>query len=171
MSERWHTLSVEDVVEKLGTDVRCGLKSSDAVSRKSIRNDGSVFSFPSLSPSDAAKLVMNDVALYFFFFLAAVVCAVFEMWTAAIVAVVIVLVNCTFTVGLKIVSNKYENAVMAPSIPRVTVIRDGKKISIDGRNAVPGDIILIKAGDIMPCDVRIVKAKALTATALSAFFT
>lgn len=163
MSERWHTLSVEDVVEKLGTDVRCGLKSSDAVSRKSIRNDGSVFSFPSLSPSDAAKLVMNDVALYFFFFLAAVVCAVFEMWTAAIVAVVIVLVNCTFTVGLKIVSNKYENAVMAPSIPRVTVIRDGKKISIDGRNAVPGDIILIKAGDIMPCDVRIVKAKALTA--------
>ena len=163
MSERWHTLSVEDVVDKLDTDVRFGLKNSEAVSRKKIRNDGSVFSFPNLSSSDAARLVLNDVTLYFFFFLAAIVCAVFELWTAAIAAVVIVLVNCMFTVGLKITSNKYENAVMAPSVPRVTVIRDGKKISIDGRNAVPGDIILLKAGDILPCDVRIVKARELTA--------
>lgn len=163
MSERWHTLSVEEVAEKLNTHTHIGLKNSDAVAMKNIRNDGSVFSFPFLSSSDAVRLVLNDVVLYFFFFLAAIVCAVFEMWSAAIVSVVIILVNCLITVGLKIVSNRYENAVMAPSIPRVTVIRDGKRLSIDGRNAVPGDLILFKAGDVMPCDVRIVRAENLTA--------
>lgn len=162
MSERWHTMPVEEVAEKLNTDIYRGLSLSDATDIKKIRNDGSAFTFPRLSPSDAARTVLNDVLLYFFFFLVAILSAIFDMWASAIVAVVIILVNCFITVSLKIVSNRYENAVMAPTIPRVTVIRDGRKMSIDGRNAVPGDIILVRSGDILPCDVRIIRTDGLT---------
>lgn len=155
-------MPVEEVAEKLNTDIYRGLSMSDAADIKKIRNDGSAFTFPKLSPSDAAKTVLNDVLLYFFFFLVAILSAIFDMWASAIVAVVIILVNCFITVSLKIVSNRYENAVVAPTIPRVTVIRDGRRMSIDGRNAVPGDIILVKEGDILPCDVRVIRTEGLT---------
>jgi len=98
MSERWHTMSVEDVTQKLDTDIYSGLKSSEAAARKNIRNDGNAFVFPQLSSKDATKIVINDVGLYFFFFLVATITSIFGMWSASLVAVVIVALNCTVTV-------------------------------------------------------------------------
>jgi len=38
------------------------------------------------------------------------------------------------------------------------VIRDGKKLSIDATELVPGDIIVLDAGDMIPADARIIKS-------------
>ncbi len=42
-----------------------------------------------------------------------------------------------------------------------TVKRDGKIHRVDIRNLVPGDIVLLKAGDMIPADLRILHAKNL----------
>jgi len=45
--------------------------------------------------------------------------------------------------------------------PVANVIRDGKQTQIPSRNIVPGDIILIKVGDVVPADMRMIDANDL----------
>ncbi len=42
-----------------------------------------------------------------------------------------------------------------------TVMRDGKRQEIELRNLVPGDIVLLSAGDMSPADVRLLSARDL----------
>ncbi|MBW1744194.1 MAG: HAD-IC family P-type ATPase [Deltaproteobacteria bacterium] len=41
---------------------------------------------------------------------------------------------------------------------KAVIIRDGKETEIDASEVVPGDIVLLKAGDKVPADARVIKA-------------
>jgi Ca2+-transporting ATPase len=41
-------------------------------------------------------------------------------------------------------------------------IRDGRSVSFYARELVPGDIVLLNAGDRVPADLRIIEVKAIT---------
>lgn len=45
------------------------------------------------------------------------------------------------------------------SVPNAKVIRDNKKITIDSRELVPGDIVILEAGDYVPADGRIIESQ------------
>ena len=47
------------------------------------------------------------------------------------------------------------------SAPKAKVIRDNQKQTIDGRELVPGDIVILEAGDYIPADGRIIEAQTL----------
>lgn len=44
---------------------------------------------------------------------------------------------------------------------KALVTRDGKSVEIDSRFIVPGDLVAVSIGDIVPADMRIVKSKGL----------
>jgi len=46
--------------------------------------------------------------------------------------------------------------------PRANVIRGGERITIDGEQLVPGDIVLLEAGDKVPADLRLLTAHGLS---------
>jgi len=39
------------------------------------------------------------------------------------------------------------------------VLRDGREITVPGRDLVPGDVVLLAAGDLVPADGRLIEAK------------
>lgn len=45
--------------------------------------------------------------------------------------------------------------------PRANVLRDGERRSISGETLVPGDIVLLEAGDRVPADIRLLTAHSL----------
>lgn len=45
------------------------------------------------------------------------------------------------------------------SVPNAKVMRDNKKITIPSRELVPGDIVILEAGDYVPADGRIMEAQ------------
>ncbi|MCS3505675.1 cation-transporting P-type ATPase [Achromobacter sp. JUb104] len=45
--------------------------------------------------------------------------------------------------------------------PRANVLRDGERRSISGETLVPGDIVLLEAGDRVPADIRLLAAHSL----------
>ncbi|WP_042276589.1 cation-translocating P-type ATPase [[Clostridium] dakarense] len=45
------------------------------------------------------------------------------------------------------------------SVPNAKVIRDNKKVTIPSRELVPGDIVILEAGDYVPSDGRIMEAQ------------
>ncbi|MGL5543254.1 MAG: cation-translocating P-type ATPase, partial [Fusobacteriaceae bacterium] len=47
------------------------------------------------------------------------------------------------------------------SAPNAKVLRDGKKVTVPVREIVPGDIVILDAGDFVPADGRIIQAETL----------
>ncbi|MEG3014298.1 MAG: HAD-IC family P-type ATPase, partial [Cetobacterium sp.] len=47
------------------------------------------------------------------------------------------------------------------SSPRARVMRDGRKQEIDSSELLPGDIVLVEAGDVVPSDARVIESYSL----------
>ncbi|GAA0711729.1 cation-translocating P-type ATPase [Paraclostridium ghonii] len=47
------------------------------------------------------------------------------------------------------------------SVPNAKVIRDNKKITANSKDIVPGDIIILEAGDYVPADGRVIESQTL----------
>ena len=47
------------------------------------------------------------------------------------------------------------------SVPNAKVIRDNKKVTVNSKDIVPGDIIILEAGDYVPADGRIIESQTL----------
>jgi H+-transporting ATPase len=56
---------------------------------------------------------------------------------------------------MKFYPNPLLQALTASLAPKAKVLRDGKFDSCDAVNLVPGDILVMKFGDIVPADVKI----------------
>ncbi|WP_407692420.1 cation-transporting P-type ATPase [Rhabdonatronobacter sediminivivens] len=54
-------------------------------------------------------------------------------------------------------------AIRGMLAPRAAVLRDGKRVTVDGADLVPGDVVLLEAGDKVPADLRLFKARGLAA--------
>ena len=54
-------------------------------------------------------------------------------------------------------------ALRTMSAPKATVLRDGRRETVMSELVVPGDIVLLQAGDIVPADVRLMEAVQLSA--------
>lgn len=95
---------------------------------------------------------------------AAVISGLVGELSDAILIILIVLVNAL--IGA-IQENKAENSMEAlknMTIPEATVIRNGQQEVIKSIELVPGDIVLLDAGDIVPADGRLIEAASLKIT-------
>lgn len=94
---------------------------------------------------------------------AAAVTAAMEHWVDTAVIMTVVIVNAL--IGF-LQEGKAENAMAAIRhmlAPHAHVLRDGTRISIDGQNLVPGDVVMIEAGDKVPADLRLIRCHSLHA--------
>ena len=72
----------------------------------------------------------------------------------------ICLVEIGGTVG-DIESLPFMEAIRQMLAPRAAVVRDGQRHTIDGDELVPGDIVLIEAGDKVPADLRLLRTHGM----------
>ncbi len=81
--------------------------------------------------------------------------------SAVIVAVLILNAVIGFTQERR--ADRSVHALMSLASPEATVRRDGSRRRIDAAELVPGDVVLLEAGDRVPADLRIIEASALRA--------
>lgn len=94
---------------------------------------------------------------------AAVITGALQHWVDTGVILAVVLANAA--IGF-IQEGKAEAAMAAIRqmlAPRAAVLRDGLRVTADGAELVPGDIVLLEAGDKVPADLRLLEAQALAA--------
>ncbi len=83
-----------------------------------------------------------------------------EFFEPALIVLIVVL-NAVLGVLQESKAEKALDALKSMSVPHARVIREGKETVIDAADLVPGDIIRLEAGDMVPADARLLKSVSL----------
>ncbi|RLS81773.1 MAG: hypothetical protein DWI04_05895, partial [Planctomycetota bacterium] len=158
----WHTLPLDDIVQRLATDSLRGLSAEDAV-RRLVADGPNTLQEPTTVPWWRTFLAQFRELVIWILIAAAVIAGAMGDWadTAAIVA--IVLVNAVIGFLQEDRAQRALAALRGMTTPLARVVRDGAPRSIPARELVAGDRIEIEAGDHVPADARLVEAFSLTA--------
>ncbi len=90
------------------------------------------------------------------------VTSVLAHWVDASVILAVVFANALIGFIHEGKAEKEMEAIRGMLAPHANVIRGGERIRIEGEHLVPGDIVLLEAGDKVPADLRLVSAHGLT---------
>jgi len=153
------SLEVAELTTALTVDAATGLSSAEVTARRTRWGANVVASHRArLLPVLWHQLRSPLLALL----LAAALASYFvgERNDAVIIAVIVGL-----SVGLGFV-NEYRAEKAAEALHdqihhQSTVLRDGRAVSIDVTELVPGDVVKLQLGDIVPADIRLIDTNAL----------
>ncbi|MHB9023123.1 MAG: cation-translocating P-type ATPase [Armatimonadota bacterium] len=152
----WHTLPVSDVIAHLDSTMQ-GLTSAEAERRLAIYGLNAMQAAHRISPWTILFEQFKNV-LIIILLVATVLSAFLGHGVEAIAITVIVL----FAVVLGFIQEyRAERAIQAlqqMAAPSAMVFRDDETVTLPARELVPGDVIMLHAGDIIPADGRLLDA-------------
>ena len=79
----------------------------------------------------------------------------------AIALVIVILVNAGIGFGMELQARRSAEALAKLAQPRARVLREGEVRELPSEEVVPGDILVVGAGDIIAADARVVRADGL----------
>ncbi|WP_395769778.1 cation-transporting P-type ATPase [Arenimonas sp.] len=156
----WHSTHDESVLENLNSAID-GLNQHDATNRlekhgynrlPEARKRCALFSF---------LLHFHNILIYVLLG-AALITAILGHWIDTGVIVAVVVANAIIGFVQEGKAEKSMEAIRQMLAPHAHVIRDGLRFSIDAAELVPGDIVLLEAGDKVPADLRLLTAHGLS---------
>jgi len=159
---QWHALEVDAVAQLLDVDPKAGLTSSE-VSERQRRYGRNVLQ--RIQPRSAWRVLVDQFAGIVIGLLAV---AAAISWatgdTAEAIAILVVLVlNAAVGFATEWQAGRALDALRRQSRTTSRVRRDGFETSIDAEELVPGDIVILNAGDRVPADARLSQALRLQA--------
>jgi len=78
--------------------------------------------------------------------------------SSGIIVILMIILSVTLDFLNTFKSQKTVEKLASKVATRVTVIRDGEKKEIDFKNVVPGDIVFLSAGNVVPADCKILES-------------
>ena len=90
--------------------------------------------------------------------IAAVISAFTGSEESTIVIIAVIILNAILGTVQHKKAEKSLDSLKSLSSPSAKVIRDGQKMEIDSKNVVPGDILLLEAGDLVVADGRVLNS-------------
>ena len=160
-----HSQPADAVVQKLRSDATRGLQRAEAKQRLDQYGPNELKAAPETPWWERLLEQFQNVLVIIL--LVAIVISVIE-WVLqdpresalpyeAIVITAIVMLNAILGFVQESRAEKSVRALMALAAPEATVIRDGERQRVPANDIVPGDIVLVEAGDKIPADARIIE--------------
>jgi Ca2+-transporting ATPase len=94
---------------------------------------------------------------------AAVISGLLGELTDSIAILVIIALNAVIGVVQEYRAERALGALKRLAVPQAMVRRDGRPVTLPSEHLLPGDLLLLEAGNLVPADVRLVEAAALQA--------
>ena len=156
----WHDKRVEEVAKELNTDLASGIVDTSAQARaeKYGRNSRTVRKPRTLDPALWRSAMLLPAVVF-------AAAAVVYIFTADYAAAVSIFLAALVTLGAQ-ASILYRAGKLVDSIERIsapvsTVVRGGMRRVIDTALLVPGDVVILRAGDEIGADMRVVESVEL----------
>ena len=157
---KWYQLKIEDALKELGTDAVRGLSGSEAVVRLNSFGPNELIDRGQKSPWSILWEQMTALMVVILI-VAAGASAVVGDFKDAIAILTIVILNALLGFSQEYRAEKAMAALKRMSTPLVRVRRDGQVREIPSRDLVPGDVVLLEAGNVVPADLRLIESANL----------
>ncbi|MCF6158962.1 MAG: cation-translocating P-type ATPase [wastewater metagenome] len=153
----WHTIPVDAVIQELGTNITSGLSNSEAQKRLAEYGYNQLEEKRKFSPFLLFLGQFNSFIVWVLI-AAAVVSGILKELDDALSIIAIIIINAIIGFIQEYRAERSLAALQKLSTPFSKVKRDGEVHSIPSREIVPGDVILLEAGDYIPADGRLCSA-------------
>ncbi len=157
----WHTLSVQDALAKASVDAAAGLTSTEAAARLQQYGPNK---FAEAKPEPRWRVFLRQYAdpMQIVLLLA----GIFSIWpvqqtSTGVMLIVLTLLNAYMGLSQEGKAAAAVAALQQMMIIKSKVLRDGQIAELPADQLVPGDIVNLEAGDVVPADGRIIRAATL----------
>ena len=155
-----HAIGGQEVVSELRVDPSSGLAGSEIAARLARWGKNTL---PRARRKSAARLLLDQFLNIIMLLLgaAAAIAWVTGDTVEAIAILVVLLLNALIGFGMEWQAGRALEALRSQTLMTAQVRREGRLLSIPAEEIVPGDIVLLAAGDKVPADLRILEAASL----------
>ena len=159
----WHSSSIEEIAKNLKTNINIGLPDDEAQKR-----------FERYGPNNLKEKKKESIFVKFIkqfndfmiitLIIAAIISAVVSKlngeadYIDSIIIVAIVIFNAIMGLVQEQKAEKSLEALKKMSAPNAKVRRNGRVQEIDATMVVPGDIVILEAGNYVPADCRLINS-------------
>ncbi|GBF32556.1 cation-transporting ATPase [Desulfocucumis palustris] len=160
MAGKWHLMTPEEVLEVFRSDPVRGLEEKEASDRLARFGPNEIGKEPVLRAGQIFVEQFRDIKLSALLAVAALTGLTGEYAGAAAVLVMALLGAVTGFIQEYRTEKNIRRAKDA-IVPRARVVRDGKEKTVPAKLIVPGDLVILEQGDIVPADLRLTWTSSL----------
>lgn len=153
---KWHQLKTEETLEKLHTKKE-GLSSTDAEAKLQEFGPNELQEGKKKSIAKMLLAQFKDVMILILL-AAALISGVIGELSDTIVIIIIVVLNAIIGFFQEYRAEKAMQALKQMSVTQARVLRNGKSAWLPATELVPGDVIMLEAGNSVPADVRVIES-------------
>lgn len=154
-------MASDDVYKNFQVDPVVGLSQSE-VSRRLEKNGQNVLAAKKKTSPVMIFLCQFQDFMVFVLLGATLVSGLLGEYSDAITIIVIVLVNAILGFIQEYKAERSLEALKNLTAPMARTLRDGVRCEIPAEELVPGDIVLLEAGDLIPADIRLGDVRQLS---------
>ena len=156
---KWHALTADEAITQLET-TRDGLSQEQVSQRLSSYGPNKLPEAPQASTL-ARFLKQFANLLVIVLMVAGILTAFLQHWIDTAVIFAVVIVNALIGVVQEGKAEKAMDSIRQMLALKAAVIRNGKRRTVAGEELVPGDVVLLEAGDKVPADIRLLSSHSL----------
>jgi len=159
-AENWHAIGAEEALARLGS-APSGLTHAEAGDRLARVGPNALPAGASVHPVQRFLAQFNNTLIYVMLG-GAVAAAFLNHAIDAAVILVVVVVNAIVGFIQEGRAEESLKAIRGLIAPHATVLRGGERQTVGVEALVPGDVVLIEAGERVPADLRLLRARGLS---------
>ena len=161
MPQNFYNQKIEDVAQELETSSSQGLSVNQIEELRTKYGTNSLTSKKKISIWQRFLAQFKDFMIIVLIVAALLSGFVAQEWTDAAIIMIVVILNAVLGVFQESRSEEAINALKKMATPNAHVRRDGQIVEIPSTELVPGDVVLLEAGDVVPADLRLTLTKSL----------
>ena len=161
MPQNFYNQKIEDVAQELETSSSQGLSVNQIEELRTKYGTNSLTSKKKISIWQRFLAQFKDFMIIVLIVAALLSGFVAQEWTDAAIIMIVVILNAVLGVFQETRSEEAINALKKMATPNAHVRRDGQIVEIPSTELVPGDVVLLEAGDVVPADLRLTLTKSL----------
>src|SRR6516162_4036569 len=156
----WYALPADDVITRLGVNADEGLSAAEVERRLAEYGPNALPTEPAPSVWEVARGQLVNPMNIMLLLVVAASFAIVQIATALVV-LGLVLFNVIMGTNQELKARASVEALAKLQVPHARVRRSAQVAAIESTDLVPGDIVLLEAGDVVPADGRIISSATL----------
>lgn len=156
----WYRLNTDDVISNFESDPGKGLTTSEASKRLEKYGPNELIEQGAKSPW---KILLDQFTetMVVILLIAAIISLVLGEYVDFIAIIVIIILNALIGFRQEYKAEQAMAALKKLAVPMVRARRNGHVVEISSTELVPGDIVMLEAGNIVPADGRVTESHNL----------